>query len=358
LSSQDHRYFMDHTYSGTPGLTEVAPPPWNDSLPREFRYPFDVLEIALAEVKTGPLRFVVTKEAYKLDIYGPDVVVILMQEERCKVPVYGRHVRAVIRNLMSVPYIGWRPHRPLTKLEAVLTFEFLRDCYTSARSRFYQANPPAYLGEAVREDPVELRIPLGYHSQTEVPQVAMADRQLDSFFAGEVRSPFRSRKYQQYLSTSKVEAREQLWKVLHELQAEAKWKIDLGDISGGQRTSYDDAFNSYSAKMMNSRICLAPRGTIAETYRAYEGLRAGCLVLTNPLPKDEFLYPDAPLLIVDDWRDLPRLLEQFARNIELLEEFRARSLAWWHDHLRPEVVAVSIARELNRAGETLLSSVR
>lgn len=359
MTSQNHRFFMDHTYKGgEPGLTEVDGPVWTDELPREFRYPFDVLAHVLPELKGGPLRIVVTKDAYALETYGPDVVVLLMQEERCKVPVYGRHVRAVIRNLMSTPYIGWRPHWPLSKLEAVLTVEFARDCYTSARSRFYREYPPAYLPAPVREESVNLRIPLGYHSQQELPQVGMADRELDSFFAGEVGSPFRSRKYQEYLSTSKVEARGQLWKVLREMQAEGKWRMDLGDISGGQRKSFDPAFHSYSEKMMNSRICLAPRGTVAETYRAYEGLRAGCMVLTNPLPKDEFLYPGAPLWIVDDWRDLPGLMETFARNLEVLEEFRARALAWWHDHLRPEVIAVDLAQKLNLAADSLLGSAK
>lgn len=358
MTSQGHRFFTDHTYTGEPGLAEVHGPPWTDDLPREFRYPYDVFEQAFPELKGGPLRVVVTKDAYKLETYGPDVVVLLMQEERCKVPVYGRHVRAVVRNLMSTPYIGWRPHLPLTKLEAVLTFEYARDWYCSMRSRFALANPPEHYPAPVREHPVNLRIPLGYHSQIEVPQVAMADRQLDSFFAGEIGSGFRARKYQEYLSTSKIEARGQLWKVLHEMQAEGTWRMDLGDISGGQRKSYDAVFNSYSDKMMNSRICLAPRGTIAETYRAYEGLRAGCLVLTNPLPKDEFLYPDAPLMIVDHWRELPALMEKFARNIEVLEEFRARGLAWWHNHLRPEVVAVEVARMLNVAGDSLLPSAK
>ena len=113
-------------------------------------------------------------------------------------------------------------------------------------------------------------------------------------------------------------------------------------------------YGSYSEKMMHSRICVAPRGSVADSFRCFEGLRAGCLVVANPLPRDEFMYPGAPLLLVDHWREIGGILKKYARDVDALEEWRARSLAWWHDHLRPEVIAQFVARELNEAGRTLL----
>ena len=160
-----------------------------------------------------------------------------------------------------------------------------------------------------------------------------------------------ARSYKQYTSTSKIEARKQIWAVLRELDKEKKWRMDLGDIAAGQAQA---AGTSYSEKMMQSRICLAPRGSMADTFRAFEGLRAGCLVVANPLPKDEFFYPGAPMLIVDHWKEIGGILDRYARNWDALEEFRARGLAWWHDRLRPEVLGASVARSLNEAGQTLL----
>ena len=343
---------MDSSYTGQAGLREVAPPPWTNALPAELRYTYDVLEKALPEVRAEALRFVFTKEAAWLSEYGRDVVAVLLQEERCKVPVYGRQVRAVIRNLLMRPFLGYRPHLGFTRLEAVLTFEFVRDNYTSWKSRRNFAHPPAHFPAPIRQDLIVVRLPLGYHSQVEAPQVAMRDRQLDTFFAGQVGETIPPGSYKHYTSTSKIQARKQVWAVLRELQKEEKWQMDLGDVAA-ENTGVP-AFGSYSEKMMQSRICIAPRGSMADTFRAFEGLRAGCLVVANPLPKDEYLYPRAPLLIVDHWREIRGILERYARDYDALEEWRAKSLAWWHDHLRPEVLAVMVARELNRAGDTLL----
>ena len=349
-----HRFFLDSSYTGSSGQREVAPPPWTNALPPELRFSYDVLEQALPQVRAHGLRFVFTKEAYHLPEYGPDVVAVLLQEERCKVPVYGRQVRAVLRNLMSRPFLGYRPHLPWTRLEAVLSFEHARDWYTHLKSRRAFAKPPAHLPAPVRADSVVIRLPLGYHSQVEVPQVAMRDRSLDTFFAGQVGETIPPGSYKHYTSTSKIQARKQVWAVLRELQKEGKWRMDLGDVAA-ENTGVP-SFSSYSEKMVQSRICIAPRGSMADTFRAFEGLRAGCLVVANPLPRDEYLYPNAPLLIVDHWREIRGILERYARDLDALEEFRAKSLAWWNDHLRPEALAPMVARELNRAGDTLLPS--
>ncbi len=350
----NHRFFRYHSLIEDGGIEEVAPPPWTPALPAEMRYPYDVLELALPHVSAEGLQFYFTKEAYHLPAYGPNVVGVLLQEERCKVPVYGRHVRAVIRNLLDYPFLGYRPRFDFNRLDAILTFEFVRDSYTSLRSRYALAHPPAVYPAPVRREPRTIRLPLGYHSQVEVPQLAMADRPLDTFFAGQVGEAIPPGSYKHYTSTSKIQARRQIWYALRELQQEGRWNMDLGDVAADRQHQAATAFSSYSEKMMQSRICVAPRGSMADTYRAFEGLRAGCLVVANPLPKDDFLYPHAPLLIVDHWRELGGILERYARDVDALERWRARSLAWWHNHLRPEVVAVMIADRLNEAGATLL----
>lgn len=343
-----HRYYLDRSYTG--GSVRPLPyPRWDRSVPAELRYPYDVLELALPKVHAEGLHFYFTKSAYLLPEYGPHVVAVLLQEERCKVPVYGHHVRATIRNLESQPALCWRPHEHLGRLEMVLSFEFVRDWYTHFLSAT-EAHRRALEKSRVREEAALIRLPLGYHSQEALPQVPMIHRPLDAFFAGEIRHPLPVHDYRRFTSTSKFVARAQLWSELERLAHTGRWRLDLG------RTSASDpgarAFGSYSDKMMHTRVCLAPRGSVAETYRAFEGLRAGCLVVANRLPTRSPLAR-SPVLQIDHWGELEGILEDYAHHLDRLEAAHTESIGWWNAHGAISVQAGYVARALNRAGDTL-----
>jgi hypothetical protein len=85
---------------------------------------------------------------------------------------------------------------------------------------------------------------------------------------------------------------------------------------------------------------------MAETFRLYEGLRAGCLVITNRLPDEPFLR-GAPVIQVDHWKELPGLLRKYARGIDALEHYRRASLEWWQNHCHEKVIGPQFAHFLN-----------
>jgi hypothetical protein len=241
------------------------------------------------------------------------------------------------------------------RLEAVLLFEYARDWYTHGKSRLAQSRPPPSWGAAIRPDPRLMSLPLGYHSQEELPQLPMAQRRLDVFFAGQVKHEIPRNDYRHWVSTSKFIAREQLWKELGRLNERHKWNLDLGKVAASEKLAQAPAFESYSEKMMNTRICVAPRGSVAETYRASEGLRAGCLVVANRLPPAH-PFANSPILQIDHWRQLEGILDEYARNINLLEEARTASLEWWDSYLAVKIQAGRVARELNEAAQTMFTN--
>ncbi|HEY0785472.1 MAG TPA: hypothetical protein VGD62_06335 [Acidobacteriaceae bacterium] len=341
-----HRYFMSSDYSGGAGAVELPPPPWQRSIHAELRYPYDVLEQALPLVRARGLHFYFTKEAYFLPEYGPHVVSMLLQEERCKVPVYGRYIRATIRNLMPRPFLGWRLHPRIGRSEAVLTFEYTRDWYTHLKSVWARAHPPRHWPSPIRKEPLDLRIPLGYHSQEDIPYVPIKDRTLDMFFAGQVRHPVPRNDYRYWTSTSKFQVREQLWRELSALQKTGEWNIDLGAIASTDSKRNEQAFNTYTEKMMNTRICLAPRGTLPDTFRHFEGMRAGCLVVSNPVPVEPYLY-GAPMLLIDHWSEIHGILKKHGRDNDFIQEMGDRGRAWWNNRLTPQIIGRSIADQLN-----------
>jgi hypothetical protein len=340
-----HRFFITNEYSAGHGTVELPPPPWQSSIHAELRYPYDVLEQALPLVRARGLHFYFTKEAYFLPEYGSHVVSMLLQEERCKVPVYGRYIRATIRNLMPRPFLGWRPHWRPGSVEAVLTFEYTRDWYTHLKSVWARAHPPANWPSPVRSEPLDLRIPLGYHSQVEVPYIPIKDRTLDMFFAGEVRHPVAKTEYKYWTSTSKFEVRGQLKRELDKLKDQ--WRIDFGAIASTDSKRNAQAFGTYSEKMMNTRICLAPRGTLPDTFRHFEGMRAGCLIVSNPVPVEPYLY-GAPMLLIDHWCELAGILKKYGRNYDFMQEMGDKAMAWWNTRLTPEIIGRYIAGELNK----------
>jgi hypothetical protein len=318
---------------------------WDKSLLPEWRYPLAVLAEAEAGIQHSGLHFYLTKDPNQLPEYGPHVVAVLLQEERCKIPSYALHVRAVVRNLHSTPFLGFRQPR-LNRLNAVLAFEYARDSALHLRSRRALLSPHPDWPQPLHTAPRIYTIPLGYHSQDELPQIPMQSRTLDSFFAGELATILPPTTYRYWVSTSKAEARKQLWRVLQQIKRDPEWRIDLDNIGVGESLSRAAQFNTYSQKMMNSRICLAPRGSMAETFRLYEGLRAGCLVITNRIPNEPFLR-GAPVIQVDHWKELPGLLKKYARDIDTLERYRQNSLEWWKNHCHEKIIGPQVAHFLN-----------
>lgn len=312
----------------------------------EVRYPLAVFAEAEKTLHGSGLHFYFTKDPNRLPEYGPHVVAVLLEEERCKVPAYAHYVRAIVRNMQTSPYPGFQPHRKMGKLEAVLFFEYLRDWLLHLRSRLRTRSFQAPGIPVVTGKPRIFTIPLGYHSQENLPLIPMRDRTLDSFFSGDIASHFARSDYRRWTSTSKIQARLQLWNVLETLRA-SEWKILRNEISTDRAATDPAVYSGYSERMRQSRICLAPRGSVAETFRFYEGLRAGCLVITNRLPAMPFLS-NAPVIALDNWSQLPHLLKTYARDLPTLEKYSEASRRWWEEKCSEPVIGQQIADFLNQ----------
>lgn len=87
----------------------------------------------------------------------------------------------------------------------------------------------------------------------------------------------------------------------------------------------------YAAVLANTRIAICPPGFIsAETIRHWEAMRLGCVVITAPLPENHF-YKDSPMIIMDDWSQLHRAIEELTSDPERLIQVHEATVAWWRD---------------------------
>ena len=167
-------------------LRELNGPDDTSSGVPDVRHPLAVLA-ELAPLLNGPPRhFYLTKDHDRLPEYGSHVISMLLEEERCKVPAYALQVGNVIRNMSDSPYLGFRPRPSPPRLIGVSLFEYARDHALRMRSRMRVRHEPP---QVVRH-PRILRIPLGYQSQHLMPQKPMAQRTLDTFFAGDIATVF------------------------------------------------------------------------------------------------------------------------------------------------------------------------
>ena len=144
-------------------------------------------------------------------------------------------------------------------------------------------------------------IPLGTYNQVELPVVPIGERPTDLFFAGSVEHDGGVR-YR--LASPKARSRRDMLAAVEELaRRRPGLRTDIRLTEGF--SSSEDAADGYSQALMDARVCLAPRGNSAETFRVLEGLRAGCVVVSERLPPFWF-YEGGPMLQIDSWSQLGR----------------------------------------------------
>lgn len=323
------RYFVD-----SPGthLREWFPPQWDESLPLDCRY----FGKTLAEMDRQlpedslqpPLHVYLTYDPHALPEYGDRVVALLLSDEVGLIPRYARHVRAVFKTHRMRPVLGSSTLWKVDRLNVALWLKFVRNCALHFLSRWNSTFVPSKWPPRIHDKAQVFDVPLGYWRQDLLPQKSMEERTVQCFFAGSVslKMPF----WRRPIPSPKEIARRNMFATVEKMKLNnGAIRFDVGEVTASTLLASADSL-CYSKRMMDARICLAPRGTAIDTWRLFEGLRAGCLVICEHL-SDDWFYAGAPVLRIDDWTELQRVIEPYLDNLAALEEARLRSLAWWRD---------------------------
>jgi hypothetical protein len=104
----------------------------------------------------------------------------------------------------------------------------------------------------------------------------------------------------------------------------------------------------YSDRLMNSVVCVAPRGTRMETWRIFEGLRYGCVVVSQRLP-DRWFYRGSPIIEIARWEEFAAVLADLIADMSRLDELHRRGLTWWREVCSPAAIARRIAPLVDHA---------
>jgi hypothetical protein len=333
------RYFLD--------LAEVgAPLPWDPHAgPRperpDTRYFAGVLTEMENRLSDRKLEFYLTWNVNRLPSYGNRVVAIVLGDEAGRIPAYTGRVRAVFKSYGTQPVLGSPPLSlgPAGLLPvAQWGYRWLRwlpggSAHASrlARSRIQHAPLPRRL----------FTIPLGTYNQLELPMLSVERRPTDLFFAGSVehRESSRWRSPKQLARHEMLAAVERLGRRRPEL------RIDIR-LTEGFAASASASAPAYSRGLMDAKICLAPRGTSLETFRVFEGLRYGCVVVTERLPRSWF-YDGAPILQLKRWSELDRVISLLLDDQAALARWHVQALDWWRERCSEAAVGRYVAECLN-----------
>jgi hypothetical protein len=205
----------------------------------------------------------------------------------------------------------------------------------------------AYLSFSAKNRPFPnlFHFPLGCNGF--VPErnyVPMKRRKLNVFFSGNLHAG-RTKLYQS-LSNVSLLPLPILVRIQRLLQIRFDNKFPASYIRFTKRFSSGFSFDDYADYLSESKIILSPPGiNNPECFRHYEGLRAGCVVLTERLPIKPH-YDGSPIIEVGKWSNGFRIINELLMDQDRLEALGKQSFDWYQAKLRPNALARYISENV------------
>jgi hypothetical protein len=291
------------------------------------------------------MTFYLTWDLYDLPSYGDDVVAISIGDEWGLTPRWAHRVRAAFKLHGAQPWLERNPLREPSRLATLALIRYVRSRAKRLPDDLRDLRV-ARRGETVPTRVEVPQLPVGYSNLLDLPIKPIAERPHAAFFAGSVenrsydwRSPAR------WLGTPKQVARQDMLDALEHYRSQRP-DVPLNVITTSDYWASMDADpGAYSRALMDAKICLAPRGTTVETYRVFEGLRYGCVVISDPLPRNWY-YEGAPIVRLRRWQDLPAALDGLLADEGELEQRHQAALRFWDERCSEDAVGRFVARRV------------
>jgi hypothetical protein len=299
----------------------------------------------------GLVFYLSKDELDRLPSYGENVVAIVAGDEWCRIPKYANQVLAVFKGYGIEPFLGCNLLKEPSYTNFVSLLQFLRIwlAYLPGLISYRLQILKNLLTRKLR-DPKIYTIPLGYYNQPDTPQKQISERTFDIFFAGSVSNdsyaPGSFKSFiKNLLKPPKIQSRQKMISCLRKFQNEfTDFQVELS-LTDGFYSMTEEDLKTYSERLMNSKICLIPRGTSYETYRFFEAIRFGCIPITEALPSHWF-YNESPAIEIKNWDNLAKTLERILTNPNLVREKHQQALWWWQNKCSETAVAQYIADKL------------
>ena len=206
--------------------------------------------------------------------------------------------------------------------------EYMEDVYGEYKEKAHAIFKQYLLPEQERENVYSF--PLGYNKKhVEYVNKSLKQRSINAFFAGHMSSVNRHNHMLPLIESFKVNRPE---------------KLEIYITSG-----FNKGLNGeqYSEKLHNSKIAICPPGNVSvETFRFYEAVRSGCVVVSPTLPKTE-IYKNVNVVQVDDWNNkAANVVIDLLEDENKLTKIKKDTEGDWNKIFSPQAAAKRILDKL------------
>ncbi len=255
----------------------------------------------------------------------PNLVVFVMGDEWARVPTYASRVHAVFK--APGQHMKIATHKRWVRFNLMTCIQYFRQ----QLKRF-----PHHHRDLTNNI---FAVPYGYYRLPRRAEVKpINDRDIDASFTGSIDH---KKVLGGLIKTAKVLSRERMVEVVNRWKNGKHYRVDVKLSSYFPKAKDQPEHDDYPTILMNTKICLSPRGTHLETYRLCEGMYYGCVVISEEQP-DHWFAKNSPAIIVKDWNQLPNILDELLENPEQLAEHQQASLNYWESTLAPKAVATHL----------------
>jgi hypothetical protein len=283
--------------------------------------------LAIMEQSIGieGLTIYVTWDTESLPSYGENIVAIVLGDEWCRIPLYAHKVLAVFKGYGTRLTLASNPFTTPSYYSILCTAQFFLS--TLFRLRGVATNKLLSKQENIFD------IPIGCFNSVEVPIKEFSSRIVDLSFIGGIGDEYHKKNsIKSLIKTPKIIARRELVSQIKKLSSKlSHLKIHSAvtpDCVSEITTA--DAQESYIKILADTKICLVPRGTSLETFRFFEAMKYGCILIVEKLP-NRWFYNDAPVINLQNWSELESRLLQLDGNTSEMEELHKSAIKWWNE---------------------------
>ncbi len=254
-------------------------------------------------------------------------IVILIGDEWNRAPKYSDKVALVYKSPGQLNKLAFHKNAP--KFNLLVLIQYLRIFY---KKLFYPNKKNV------------ISIPLCVYKLVDQTFKPINKRKYDISFLGSVIHTKKDCLMRKILKTPKILSRMKLFSLLNEMKS--KYIVYEKPNDSFPNAYKDSSVDNYSEIMMDTKICVAPRGTNLETFRYFEGLYSGCVVIAEEQPDYGYLK-DSPVITIKDWKDLPRIVDNLLNNEKLMEDLSKKGIEYYKNNCSPEALASQFEKDIN-----------